>query len=167
MKARWGIPVAAVALAVSGCVANQMASEGVISLPYASCAAASEGQAAVKWDQAESIDIEYANDSFSNSLLEMTVGKPVVLRVTNGGDELNWFRADDFFPTTSVNRVVYDGIGVDTNCPDSVGIGPSKTVELHLIPTQEGVYQLTEGSMNLPFMSELFVSSALTYIYVR
>jgi len=167
MKARWGLPAVAVAVAVSGCVATQMSSEGVVSLPYASCAAASEGQAAVKWDQAEAIDIEYADDSFSSSLLELSVGNPVILRVTNGSEELNWFRADEFFPTTSVNKVVYDGIGVDTNCPDSVGIGPSKTVEFHLVPTQEGVYQLTEGSLNLPFTSELFVSSALTYIYVR
>jgi len=167
MKARWGFPAVAVAVIINGCTASQMSSEGVISLPYASCAAATDGQAAIKWDQAETIDVEYANDSFSNSLLEMSVGKPVVLRVTNASDQLNWFRADGFFPTTAVNKVIYDGIGVATNCPDSVGIAPSKTAEFQLIPTQEGVYQFTEGSMNPPFMSELFVSNALGYIYVR
>jgi len=167
MKALWGLPAVAVAAMMGGCTASQMSSEGVISLPYASCAAATVEQSAIKWDQAETIDIEYVNDSFSNGLLEMTVGQPVVLRVTNASDELNWFRADNFFPTTAVNKVVYDGIGVATNCPDSVGIGPSKTAEFQLIPTQEGVYQFTEGSMNSPFMSELFVSSALGYIYVR
>ena len=104
-----------------------------------------DGAAQVKaadWDAKESITIDMAEMSFTPKDTVLKVGQPYVITVVNVGTEKHEFTAEEFF-TTIAFRKAEDASGEFKGpAPLEVEVFAGKEIELFLIPTKAGTYDL-------------------------
>lgn len=104
-----------------------------------------DGSAQVKaadWDAKETIEIDLAEMSFTPKDTVLKVGQPYVITVVNKGTEKHEFTAEEFF-TTIAFRKAEDASGEFKGpAPLEVEVFADKSIELFLIPTKAGVYDL-------------------------
>ena len=98
--------------------------------------------AAADWDTKEAIGIELAEMSFTPKDTNLKVGQPYVITVTNVGTEKHEFTAGDFFNSIAF-RKAEDATGeFKAPAPHEVEVFAGKTIDLYLIPTKAGTFDL-------------------------
>jgi uncharacterized cupredoxin-like copper-binding protein len=98
--------------------------------------------AAADWDTSQEITIDLAEMSFTPKDTPLTAGQPYVIRVVNVGQEKHEFVADEFFASIAF-RKAEDATG-EYKGPTllEVEVFAGQTIELFLIPTLPGSYDL-------------------------
>ncbi len=96
---------------------------------------------AADWDTMIDVDVEMDEYSFSPSTIELTVGQPTRIRITNIGDVKHYFTAEDFYRTAAF-RKAQDSSG-ELKAPffKAVELFPGEQVDLYLIPTAAGTFE--------------------------
>lgn len=126
--------------------------EGPEERPAISCEAAARlNLRALDWPNAKQFEVQIRNERFTPGTLIMQVNTPNVVRVINGDRNVRAFRAEEFFRSSAVARIVYDGRIVPETCIDAIMMGPLKWAELHIVPLRQGDYRFGEDtSRSLP-----------------
>jgi uncharacterized cupredoxin-like copper-binding protein len=102
----------------------------------------SEQVAAADWDTRESITIDMAEMSFTPKDTILRVGQPYVVTVVNKGTEKHEFTAEEFFPSVAFRKAEDASGEFKGPAPLEVEVFTGKTIELFLIPTEAGIYEL-------------------------
>ena len=98
--------------------------------------------AAADWDTAKEITIELAEMSFTPKDTALTVGQPYVITVVNKGTEKHEFTAEDYFKSIAFRKAEDASGEFKAAAPLEVEVFAGKTIELFLIPTKAGTYDL-------------------------
>ncbi|MCH7937350.1 MAG: hypothetical protein IH994_09725 [Proteobacteria bacterium] len=109
--------------------------------PAISCDAATQlNLQALDWADAKRLDIHIRQARFRPGTLVMKVNSPNVLRLFNGDREVRTFTAKEFFRSSAVVRIDYDGRRMDETCIDAIKIGPLKGAEIQIVPLRQGEF---------------------------
>ncbi len=97
---------------------------------------------AADWDTMTDVVVDMDEFSFSPDAVNLQPDQPYRIRINNIGAEKHYFTAEEFYETAAF-RKAQDGSG-EIKAPyfKAVEIFPGKTVDLYLIPTQLGVFNL-------------------------
>ena len=98
--------------------------------------------AAADWDTKKELTIELAEMSFTPKDATLTVGQPYVITVVNKGTEKHEFTAEDFFKTIAFRKAEDASGEFKAPAPREVEVFAGTSIELFLIPTKVGTYQL-------------------------
>jgi uncharacterized cupredoxin-like copper-binding protein len=98
--------------------------------------------AAADWDTRKDVTIELAEMSFTPKDTILTVGQPYVITVINKGTEKHEFTAEDFFKSVAFRKAEDASGEFKAPAPLEVEVFDGKTIELFLIPTEAGTYDL-------------------------
>ena len=98
--------------------------------------------AAADWDTAISLTIDMAEMSFTPKDTVLKVGQPYIITVVNKGTEKHEFTAEDFFPTIAFRKAEDASGEFKAPAPREVEVFAGQEVELFLIPTKAGTYDL-------------------------
>jgi len=98
--------------------------------------------AAADWDAKESITIELAEMSFTPKDTVLKVGQPYVITAVNKGTEKHEFTAGDFFNSIAFRKAEDASGEFKGPAPFEVEVFAGKTIDLYLIPTIPGIYDL-------------------------
>ncbi len=104
-----------------------------------------DGAAQVKaanWDAKEAITIDMAEMSFTPKATTLKIGQPYVITVVNKGTEKHEFTAEDFFNTIAFRKAEDASGEFKAPAPLEVEVFEGKAIELFLIPTKAGTYDL-------------------------
>ncbi len=104
-----------------------------------------DGAALVKaadWDKKQAITIELAEMSFTPKDTTLKVGQPYVITVVNVGTEKHEFTAGDFFNSIAFRKAEDASGEFKAPAPHEVEVFAGKTIDLYLIPTMAGTYDL-------------------------
>ncbi len=104
-----------------------------------------DGPALVKaanWDTKQAITIDQAEMSFTPKDTILKVGQPYVITVANVGTEKHEFTAGDFFNSIAFRKAEDASGEFKAPAPYEVEVFAGKTIELYLIPTVAGTYDL-------------------------
>ncbi len=104
-----------------------------------------DGPALVKaanWDAKQAITIELAEMSFTPKDTALKVGQPYVITVVNKGTEKHEFTAGDFFNSIAFRKAEDASGEFKAPAPHEVEVFAGKTIDLYLIPTVAGTYDL-------------------------
>ena len=97
---------------------------------------------AADWDGAQELTIEMAEFSFTPTEFSLVAGQPYVITVVNVGTVKHEFTAGDFF-TSAAFRKAEDASGeFKAPAPLEVEVFAGQQIELFLIPTEAGTYDL-------------------------
>ena len=77
---------------------------------------------------------------FLPGTLVMKANSPTVLRLFNGDREVRTFRAREFFRSSAVVRIVYDGRRMEETCISAIKIGPLKGAQIQFVPLRQGEF---------------------------
>ena len=119
--------------------------------PAISCDAATRlNLQALDWANAKRLDIHIRQARFLPGTLVMKANYPAVLRLFNG-DKTAWtFRAKEFFRSSAVVRIDYDGRRMDETCIDAIKVGPLKGAQIQIVPLRQGEFPFRiEESLDL------------------
>jgi len=97
---------------------------------------------AADWDTREELTIDLAEFSFTPSEITLTAGQPYVITVVNVGDVKHEFTAEDFFGTVAFRKAEDASGEFKAPAPREVEVFAGAAIELFLIPTQPGTYDL-------------------------
>jgi len=97
---------------------------------------------AADWDTGEELTIELAEFSFTPSAITLTAGQPYVITVVDVGDVKHEFTAEDFFGTVAFRKAEDASGEFKAPAPREVEVFAGATIDLYLIPTQPGTYDL-------------------------
>jgi uncharacterized cupredoxin-like copper-binding protein len=97
---------------------------------------------AANWDTGEELTIELAEFSFAPSEITLTAGQPYVITVFNAGSVKHEFTAGDFFGSVAFRKAEDASGEFKAPAPSEVEVFAGATIELFLIPTQPGTYDL-------------------------
>jgi uncharacterized cupredoxin-like copper-binding protein len=98
--------------------------------------------AAADWDTRKDVTIDLAEMSFTPKDTTLTVGQPYVITVVNKGTEKHEFTAEDFFKSIAFRKAEDASGEFKAAAPLEVEVFAGKTIELFLIPTKAGTYDL-------------------------
>jgi uncharacterized cupredoxin-like copper-binding protein len=98
--------------------------------------------AAADWDTMETLTIDLAEMSFTPKDTVLTVGQPYVIEVVNKGTEKHEFTAEDFFKTIAFRKAEDASGEFKGPAPLEVEVFAGESIELFLIPTEAGVFDL-------------------------
>ena len=130
------------ALALSGC----MSGAGVERLASANqCVAdAAERVSGVDWLKAEAIELGIRQGAFDPMIIALKRDAPYVIRITNGDDESRYFRANEFFRSIALAKVVTSGEVFDATCISAVGVAANDTAEIQFVAVRDGRYDFED-----------------------
>jgi uncharacterized cupredoxin-like copper-binding protein len=98
--------------------------------------------AAADWDTKETVTIDLAEMSFTPRDTVLKVGQPYVIEVVNKGTEKHEFTAEEFFKTIAFRKAEDASGEFKGPAPLEVEVFAGQSMELFLIPTEAGVYDL-------------------------
>jgi uncharacterized cupredoxin-like copper-binding protein len=98
--------------------------------------------AAADWDAKETIRIDLAEMSFTPKDTTLKVGQPYVITVANVGTEKHEFTAGDFFNSIAFRKAEDASGEFKAPAPHEVEVFAGKAIDLYLIPTAAGTYDL-------------------------
>jgi uncharacterized cupredoxin-like copper-binding protein len=98
--------------------------------------------AAADWDTKVDLEIDLAEMSFTPKDTALKVGQPYTITVVNKGTEKHEFTAEDFFKTIAFRKAEDASGEFKGPAPLEVEVFTGKTIELFLIPTKAGTYDL-------------------------
>jgi uncharacterized cupredoxin-like copper-binding protein len=98
--------------------------------------------AAADWDAKEAITIDLAEMSFTPKGTTLKVGQPYVITVNNVGTEKHEFTAGDFFNSIAFRKAEDASGEFKAPAPHEVEVFAGKTIDLYLIPTTAGTFDL-------------------------
>ncbi|MEK6719445.1 MAG: cupredoxin domain-containing protein [Chloroflexota bacterium] len=104
-----------------------------------------DGGAQVKaadWDTKQTIQVDLAEMSFTPKDTVLKVGQPYVISVVNVGTEKHEFTAEDFFNSIAFRKAEDASGEFKGPAPLEVEVFAGQSIELFLIPTKAGVYDL-------------------------
>ena len=104
-----------------------------------------DGAAQVKaadWDAKETIQIDLAEMSFTPKDTVLKVGQPYAISVINVGTEKHEFTAEEFFNSIAFRKAEDASGEFKGPAPLEVEVFEGQSIELFLIPTKAGVYDL-------------------------
>jgi len=97
---------------------------------------------AADWDAGETLTIDLSEFAFTPSEITLTAGQPYVITVLNVGDVKHEFTAEDFFGTVAFRKAEDASGEFKAPAPREVEVFAGATIDLYLIPTQPGTYDL-------------------------
>jgi uncharacterized cupredoxin-like copper-binding protein len=97
---------------------------------------------AADWDTRKELTIELAEMSFTPKDTVLTAGQPYVIAVVNKGTEKHEFTAEDFFSTIAFRKAEDATAEFKAPAPREVEVFVGAEIELYLIPTKPGTYDL-------------------------
>ena len=98
--------------------------------------------AAADWDAAGKMTIELSEFAFSPKDFTLEAGKPYILTVVTVGDVKHEFTASEFFPTIAFRKAQDESGEFKSTTPHEIEVLPGKQIEIYLIPTVAGTYDL-------------------------
>ena len=101
-----------------------------------------EQVAAADWDAKKTMTIDLAEMSFTPKDTVLTLDQPFVLEVVNKGTEKHEFTAEDFFKTIAFRKAEDASGEFKGPAPLEVEVFAGKSIEVFLIPTEAGVFDL-------------------------
>ncbi|OGO55787.1 MAG: hypothetical protein A2Z32_10000 [Chloroflexi bacterium RBG_16_69_14] len=101
-----------------------------------------ERVAAADWDTRETLTIDLAEMSFTPKDTILKVGQPYILEVVNKGTEKHEFTAEAFFRTIAFRKAEDASGEFKGPAPLEVEVFADKSIEVFLIPTEAGVFDL-------------------------
>ena len=125
-----------------------------------------DGAALVKaadWDAKKTVTIDMSEFAFTPKDFTLTAGQPYVLKVASGGDVKHEFTAGDFFNSVAFRKAEDASAEFKAPAPREVEVFAGKTVELFLIPTKPGTYDLVceiEGHFEAGMFGTITVTPA-------
>ncbi len=115
--------------------------EGVEASEAASCGNATRAKVkGLDWAAAKRHDIYLRNGKPSPGVVVLKVNTANVLRLFNGAKGVWSFRAEEFFRSAVIVKIVYGGKRITINCIDAIKIGSLKWAELHIVPLSQGEF---------------------------
>jgi len=97
---------------------------------------------AAKWDAAPKVKIDLGEMFFKPENVQLEAGKPVVLQLVNSGKVKHEFAADKFFRSVATRKVENPGSEVKVPYFTEVEVLAGKTVEIFVIPTVTGSFEM-------------------------
>ncbi len=97
---------------------------------------------AADWDTKKEITIELSEFAFTPKDLDLVAGQPYVIKVVNVGDVKHEFTAEDFFGSIAFRKAEDASGEFKGPAPREVEVFAGTEIELYLIPTQPGTYDL-------------------------
>ena len=125
-----------------------------------------DGAALVKaadWDKKQELTIDLSEFAFTPKDFTLTAGQPYVLKVPSVGDVKHEFTAGDFFNSVAFRKAEDASAEFKAPAPREVEVFAGKTVELYLIPTKAGTYDLVceiEGHFEAGMFGTITVTAA-------
>ena len=138
------------------------ASEGVEKQPEISCDTARRlNLKALDWAGAKTVDVHILNNRFTPDVLVLRVKAANVIRIFNGDKNLRTFRAQEFFRSSAIAGILYDGRELSENCIDAIRIGALKGAAIQVVPLRQGDFPYV-GESSTGFSLNPFSAKAKT-----
>ena len=118
---------------------------------------------AADWDAAEKLTVELTEMSFTPKEITLTSGKPYELKVLNVGDVKHEFTVEKFFGLVAFRKAEDASGEFKAPAPHEIEVFSGKEIEVYLIPTQPGVYDLVceiEGHFEAGMFGTITVAPA-------
>jgi len=118
---------------------------------------------AADWDTKQELTIELSEFGFTPKELTLTAGQPYVLKVVNVGEVKHEFTAEDFFGSVAFRKAEDASGEFKAPAPREVEVFAGAEIELYLIPTQPGTYDLVceiEGHFEAGMFGTITVNPA-------
>ena len=142
--------------------------EGAEASATASCEDATRKDAkGFDWAAAKHLDIYLRKGRPKPGVVVLTVNTPNVLRLFNGDKGVWSFRAEEFFRSAVIVKIVYGGKRVTENCIDAIKIGSLKWAELHIVPLRQGEFFFGEKESSDWALNPFAAKSETGQIIVR
>jgi uncharacterized cupredoxin-like copper-binding protein len=97
---------------------------------------------AADWDASEELTIELSEFAFTPKDFDLVAGQPYVIKVLNVGGVKHEFTAEDFFGSIAFRKAEDASGEFKGPAPREVEVFAGAEIELFLIPTQPGTYDL-------------------------
>jgi len=117
---------------------------------------------AADWDTAQELTIEMTEFSFTPAEFGLVAGQPYVLTVVNVGTVKHEFTAGDFFASAAFRKAEDASGEFKAPAPLEVEVFAGQQIELFLIPTEAGTYDLVceiEGHFEAGMFGTITVTS--------
>lgn len=118
---------------------------------------------AADWDAAEKLTVELTEFAFTPKEITLTSGRPYELKVLNVGAVKHEFTAEKFFGSIAFRKAEDASGEFKAPAPHEIEVFSGKEIEVYLIPTQPGVYDLVceiEGHFEAGMFSTITVAPA-------
>ena len=118
---------------------------------------------AANWDAQQELKIELTEYTFKPDTLTLRAGQPYVLELVNLGQLKHEFTAEEFFQTVAFRKAEDEAGEFKAPAPKEIEVFAGKRMELFLIPTKEGVYDLVceiEGHLEQGMRGKIVVEKA-------
>jgi len=118
---------------------------------------------AADWDAKKELTIELSEFAFTPKDITLEAGQPYVLKVVNKGTVKHEFTAEDFFGSVAFRKAEDASAEFKAPAPREVEVFAGKTIELYLIPTRAGTYELVceiEGHFEAGMFGTITVTAA-------
>jgi len=118
---------------------------------------------AADWDKSQALTIELSEFAFTPKEFSLTAGQPYVIKVIDKGTVKHEFTAGDFFGSVAFRKAEDASAEFKAPAPHEVEVFAGKTVELYLIPTKAGTYELVceiEGHFEAGMFGTITVTAA-------
>jgi len=118
---------------------------------------------AADWDTSEELTIDLSEFAFTPSEITLTAGQPYVIKVVNVGDVKHEFTAEDFFGSIAFRKAEDASGEFKGPAPREVEVFAGAEIELYLIPTEPGTYDLVceiEGHFEAGMFGTITVTAA-------
>ncbi len=119
------------------------------------------------WAAAKHLDIYLRNGKLSPGVVILKVNTPNVLRLFNSTKGVWSFRAEEFFRSAAIVKIVYGGQRITENCIDAIKIGSLKWAELYIVPLSQGRFFFGEKSASDWALNPFAAKSEIGQIIVR
>lgn len=97
---------------------------------------------AADWDTMQELTIDLSEYAFTPKEFNLTAGRPYVLKVVNKGELKHEFTAGDFFSLVAFRKAEDASGEFKAPAPYEVEVFAGESIELFLIPTEAGTYDL-------------------------
>ena len=92
------------------------------------------------WAGAKHLDIYLRKRKLSPSVVVLKANTPNVIRLFNSSKGVWSFRAEKFFRSSAIVKIVYGGKSILETCIDAIKIGSLKWAELYIVPLRQGEF---------------------------
>jgi uncharacterized cupredoxin-like copper-binding protein len=118
---------------------------------------------AADWEKGQDLTIELSEFAFTPKEFTLTAGLPYVVKVVDKGTAKHEFTAGDFFGSAAFRKAEDASAEFKAPAPHEVEVFAGKSIELYLIPTKAGTYDLVceiEGHFEAGMFGTITVTAA-------